>query len=73
MLSVGSVVNLFRPRFAGRFTHSHPDEATQHTHTERIIQTALAKLPKGRIAFVIAHRLSQWSRDLIVVSRTGVS
>ena len=36
------------------------DEATSNvdTHTELIIQTAMARLMKGRTSFVIAHRLS---------------
>ena len=36
------------------------DEATSNvdTHTEQLIQKALAKLMHGRTSFVIAHRLS---------------
>ena len=36
------------------------DEATSNvdTHTEVLIQKAMAKLMKGRTSFVIAHRLS---------------
>jgi ATP-binding cassette subfamily B multidrug efflux pump len=50
------------------------DEATSSvdTHTERIIQTALARLLKGRTAFVIAHRLSTVVHaDRIVVIQDG--
>jgi len=50
------------------------DEATSSvdTHTERIIQTALARLLKGRTAFVIAHRLSTVvNADRIVVIQDG--
>jgi ATP-binding cassette subfamily B protein/subfamily B ATP-binding cassette protein MsbA len=50
------------------------DEATSSvdTQTERIIQAALARLLKGRIAFVIAHRLSTVVHaDRIVVIQDG--
>jgi ATP-binding cassette subfamily B multidrug efflux pump len=50
------------------------DEATSSvdTHTERIIQSALARLLKGRTAFVIAHRLSTVvNADRIVVIQDG--
>jgi len=50
------------------------DEATSSvdTQTERLIQTALARLLKRRTAFVIAHRLSTVvNADLIVVIRDG--
>lgn len=50
------------------------DEATSSvdTQTERIIQTALARLLKNRTAFVIAHRLSTIiNADLIVVIEDG--
>jgi ATP-binding cassette subfamily B protein/subfamily B ATP-binding cassette protein MsbA len=50
------------------------DEATSSvdTQTERIIQQALAKLLKGRTAFVIAHRLSTIiNSDRIVVIHEG--
>jgi len=50
------------------------DEATSSvdTHTERIIQQALARLLQGRTAFVIAHRLSTVvNADRIVVIQDG--
>jgi len=50
------------------------DEATSSvdTHTERIIQAALARLLKDRTAFVIAHRLSTVvSADRILVVQDG--
>jgi ATP-binding cassette subfamily B protein len=50
------------------------DEATSSidTQTEKIIQTAMKRLLKGRTSFVIAHRLSTiTSADLIVVMDHG--
>ena len=50
------------------------DEATSSvdTQTERIIQSALARLLRGRTAFVIAHRLSTVvNADRIVVVQDG--
>lgn len=50
------------------------DEATSNidTQTEKIIQTALARLLEGRTSFVIAHRLSTIvNSDLIVVMDHG--
>ncbi len=50
------------------------DEATSSvdTQTEQVIQRALARLLKGRTAFVIAHRLSTIvNADLIVVMHKG--
>ena len=50
------------------------DEATSSvdTHTEQIIQQALATLLKGRTSFVIAHRLSTITNaDKIVVIHDG--
>ncbi len=42
------------------------------TQTERVIQTALERLLRGRTAFVIAHRLSTITRaDMIVVMDHG--
>ncbi|MGC8782110.1 MAG: ABC transporter ATP-binding protein [Anaerolineae bacterium] len=50
------------------------DEATSSvdTHTEILIQKAMAKLMAGRTSFVIAHRLSTiQNADLILVMRDG--
>ncbi|TAJ17473.1 MAG: ABC transporter ATP-binding protein, partial [Dehalococcoidia bacterium] len=50
------------------------DEATANvdTHTEKLIQQALATMLKGRTSFVIAHRLSTIrSADRIVVMQAG--
>ena len=50
------------------------DEATANvdTHTERVIQEALATMLQGRTSFVIAHRLSTIRRaDRIGVMRNG--
>jgi ABC-type multidrug transport system fused ATPase/permease subunit len=50
------------------------DEATSSvdTHTERLIQSALARLLHGRTAFVIAHRLSTVvNADRILVIQDG--
>lgn len=50
------------------------DEATSSVdmQTEQIIQTALARLLKGRTSFVIAHRLSTITNaDMIVVIEDG--
>ena len=50
------------------------DEATAKvdTHTERVIQEALATMPKGGASFVIAHQLSTIrSADRIIVMRNG--
>jgi len=50
------------------------DEATSSvdTQTERLIQSALARLLKGRTAFVIAHRLSTVvNADRIIVIQDG--
>ena len=50
------------------------DEATSSvdTQTEQVIQRALARLLKGRTAFVIAHRLSTITRaDRVVVIHDG--
>lgn len=50
------------------------DEATSaiDTHTEKLIQSALDKLLKGRTSFVIAHRLSTIRKaDCIMVVQDG--
>jgi len=51
------------------------DEATSSvdTHTEKLIQQALAKLLKGRTSIVAAHRLSTIRRaDVILVIKEGM-
>lgn len=50
------------------------DEATSNvdTHTEQLIQTAMAQLMKGRTSFVIAHRLSTIrDADMILYMENG--
>jgi ATP-binding cassette subfamily B protein len=50
------------------------DEATSSvdTRTERMVQTAMDQLTKGRTSFVIAHRLSTIKNaDLILVMKDG--
>ena len=50
------------------------DEATSNvdTHTEQMIQKAMAKLMKGRTSFVIAHRLSTIKdADMILYMENG--
>ncbi|MBS1716797.1 MAG: ABC transporter ATP-binding protein [Armatimonadetes bacterium] len=50
------------------------DEATSalDTHSERLIQAALAKLTEGRTTFAIAHRLSTiLNADLIMAMKDG--
>lgn len=50
------------------------DEATSNvdTHTEQMIQKAMAKLMKGRTSFVIAHRLSTIKdADVILYMENG--
>ncbi|MEC9485100.1 MAG: ABC transporter ATP-binding protein [Candidatus Izemoplasma sp.] len=53
------------------------DEATSSldTITERLIQSALDKLSKGRTTLVIAHRLSTISNsdEILVLSQNGIS
>ncbi len=50
------------------------DEATSNvdTHTEVLIQRAMARLMKGRTSFVIAHRLSTIrDADMILYMEDG--
>jgi len=50
------------------------DEATSNvdTHTEKMIQDAMARLMKGRTSFVIAHRLSTIKdADMILYMENG--
>ena len=50
------------------------DEATSNvdTHTELLIQRAMAELMKGRTSFIVAHRLSTiQNADVILVMENG--
>ena len=76
ILSVGQrqLISFARALLADPRIFQSLDEATSSvdTQTERVIQSALATLLKGRTSFVIAHRLSTIvNADRIVVVQGG--